>query len=118
MQTQYTVLGNRIDLCFHKYKLTIEVDELGHNDKDIDYEIQRQKKLERELDCVLNRIIPDALDFNIFKEIDKIHRHIKKSSKKSLIKKIKKVVRNRIFVWSFNEIEVFELDCKKMFPTL
>ena len=29
MQTQYTVLGNRIDLYFHKYKLAIEVDELG-----------------------------------------------------------------------------------------
>ena len=87
MQTQYTVLGYRIDLYFHKYKLAIEVDELGHNDRNIDYEIQRQRKLERELDCVLIRIIPDALDFNIFKEINKIHRHIKKSSKKSLINK-------------------------------
>ena len=28
--TQYTVLGYRIDLYFHKYKLLIEVDELGH----------------------------------------------------------------------------------------
>ena len=41
MQTQYTVLNNRIDLYFHKYKLAIEVDELGHNDRNIDYEIQR-----------------------------------------------------------------------------
>ena len=47
MQTQYTVLGYRIDLYFHKYKLVIEVDELGHNDKNIDYEIQRQQALER-----------------------------------------------------------------------
>ena len=29
MQTQYTVLGYRIDLYFRKYKLAIEVDELG-----------------------------------------------------------------------------------------
>ena len=36
MQTQYTVLNYRIDLCFHKYKLAIEVDELGHNDRNID----------------------------------------------------------------------------------
>ena len=28
MQTQYSVLGYRIDLYFHKYKLAIEVDEL------------------------------------------------------------------------------------------
>ena len=29
IQTQYSVLGYRIDLYFHEYKLTIEVDELG-----------------------------------------------------------------------------------------
>ena len=39
MKTQYTVFGYRIDLYFHKYKLAIEVDELGHNDRNIDYEI-------------------------------------------------------------------------------
>ena len=39
MQTQYTVIGYRIDLYFHEYKLAIEVDELGHNDRNIDYEI-------------------------------------------------------------------------------
>ena len=44
MQTQYTVLGYRIDLYFHEYKLAIEVDELGHNDRNIDYEIQRQRQ--------------------------------------------------------------------------
>ena len=33
MQTQYTVLNYRIDLYFHKYKLAIEIDELGHNDR-------------------------------------------------------------------------------------
>ena len=36
------------------------------------------------------RIDPDAADFNIFREINKIHRHIKKSSKKSLLDKISK----------------------------
>ena len=90
MQTQYTVLNYRIDLYFHKYKLAIEVDELGHNDRNIDYEIQRQKALERELNCVFIRINPDEKDFNIFKEINKIHRHIKKSPKKSLKDKISK----------------------------
>ena len=73
MQTQYTVLNYRIDLYFHKYKLAIEIDELGHNDRNIDYEIQRQRALERELDCAFIRINPDAIDFNIFKEINKIH---------------------------------------------
>ena len=30
MQTQYTVIGYRIDPYFHKHKLAIEGDELGH----------------------------------------------------------------------------------------
>ena len=46
MQTQYIVIGCRIYLYFHKYKLAIEVDELGHNDRNIEYEIQRQEALE------------------------------------------------------------------------
>ena len=90
MQTQYIVIGYRIDLYFHEYKLAIEVDELGHNDRNIDYEIQRQKALEREPNCVFIRINPDEKDFNILRGINKIHRHNKISSKKSLIGKISK----------------------------
>ena len=41
MQTQYNVLGYRIDLYFHDFKLAIEVDERGHKDRNIDHEIQR-----------------------------------------------------------------------------
>ena len=85
-------MGYRIDLYFLKYKLAIEVDELGHNNRNIDYEIKRQQALERELNCVLIRINPDAIGFNIFREINKIHRHInklkeqtKKQTKKSII---------------------------------
>ena len=90
MQTQYSVLSYRIDLYFHKYKLAIEVDELGHNDRNIDYEIQRQRAIEKELGCVFIRINPDEKNFNIFKEINKIHRHIKKSTKKSMVHDLSK----------------------------
>ena len=85
LQTQYSVLGYRIDHYFYKHKLAIEVDELGHADRNLSNEIERQKALEKELDCVFIRINPDEENFNIFKEINKIHRHIKKSTKKSLI---------------------------------
>ena len=78
IQTQYSVLGYRIDLYFHEYKLAIEVDELGHTNRNINNEIERQKALEKELNCIFIRINPDEKDFNIFKEINKIHRHIKK----------------------------------------
>ena len=90
MQTQYTVIGCRIDIYFHEYNLAIEIDELGHNDRNIDYEIQRQRAIEKELGCVFIRINPDEEYSNIFKAINKIQRHIKKSTKKSLIDQISK----------------------------
>ena len=119
MQTQYTVLNYRTDLYFHKYKLTIEVDELGYDDRNIDYEIQRQRTLERELGCVFIRINPDSIDSNIFKEINKIHRHIKKSPKKSLIDKISKRLLELEFVenHSIKSMSLKEI-AKKILPTL
>ena len=59
IQTQYSVLGYRIDLYFHEYKLAIEVDELGHTDRNINNETERQKALEKELNCVFIRNNPD-----------------------------------------------------------
>ena len=50
MQTHHSVLGYRINLYFHKHKLAIEVDELGHADRNLSNEIERQKALEKELD--------------------------------------------------------------------
>ena len=85
METQYSFSGYRIDLYFHKHKLAIEIDELGHANRNLSNEIERQKALEKELDCVFIRINTDEENFNIFKEINKIHKHIKKLTKKSLI---------------------------------
>ena len=39
IQTQYSVLDYKIDLYFHEYKL--EIDELGHADRNINNEIER-----------------------------------------------------------------------------
>ena len=52
MQTQYSVLSYRIDLYFYKCQLAVEVEELGHSDRNINDEIERQRALERELNCV------------------------------------------------------------------
>ena len=51
MQTQYNVLGYKIDLCFHDYRLAIQIDGKGHKDRNTNDEIQRQKALEKELGC-------------------------------------------------------------------
>ena len=76
---QYFVLGYKIDAYFLKHKLAIEVDERGHNDRDLESEIERQKSLEKELDCKFIRINPARKNFNIFNEINRIHHDILKS---------------------------------------
>ena len=59
MQTQYSILGYRFDLYFYKYKLAMEAGELGHADRDLSHEIERQKPLEKDLNCVFITINPD-----------------------------------------------------------
>ena len=96
MQTQYSVLSYRIDLYFHKYKLAVEVDELGHADRNINYEIERQRALERKLNLVFIRINPDEPDFNIFTEINKVHRHINQLTKQQFEQQTKESVIDNI----------------------
>ena len=97
---------NKIYLKERIYKLIIVVQAIGlififmnislqlqlmnqeNTNRKINHEIKRQTALEKKLNCIFIRINPDEKDFNIFKEINKIHRHIKKSFKKSLIDKI------------------------------
>ena len=78
---QHNVLGYRIDAYFFKHKLAMEVDEQGHNNRDIDYEIERQKPIENELGCEFIRINPAKENFNVFVEISKIQNYIAKSTK-------------------------------------
>ena len=124
---QHNVLGYRIDAYFPKYKLAIEVDEQGHNDRDIDYEIQRQKALEKELGCNFIRINPAKKHFNIFVETGKMENYITKSIKKlteestknSLIDELS----NKLLKLEFKSINSIKTKClkyvvKKILPTL
>ena len=47
MQTQYSVLGYRTDLYFHEYKLAIEVDELGHTNRNINVMKLKDKSIRK-----------------------------------------------------------------------
>ena len=61
------------------------------------------------------RINPDEKKFNIFKEINKIHRHIKKLTKKSLIDDLSK----RLLELEFNSnhsIKCLKWIVKKVLP--
>ena len=51
MRNQYSVLGYRIDLYFHDYNITIEVDEFDHCDRDSDDEEEREEELKEEFGC-------------------------------------------------------------------
>ena len=37
MESQYCVLNYRIDIYFHDYKLAVEINERGHNDRNNTY---------------------------------------------------------------------------------
>ena len=87
---QHSVLGYRIDLHVPEYKLAIEVDELGHCTRDIKSEIERQNKIEKELDCKFIRIDPSRENFDIIDEFCRIKNYIIKSTNKSTKKAIKK----------------------------
>ena len=81
MQPQNSVLRHRIDLYFHDYKLALGVEEKGDEDRNIDHEIKRPKALEKELSCEFITTNPDEKDFNFFRAINEIHRHIKNQLK-------------------------------------
>ena len=49
---QHSALSYKINLYFSEHKLAIEIDEKGHNVRNIDYEIKRQKAIKT--NCILN----------------------------------------------------------------
>ena len=123
MQTQYSVLGYRIDLYFHDYRLAIEIDEKGHTDRNTNDKIQRQKALEKELGCEFIRINPDKENFNINKANNDIFRHIKESTKeitkKSTINSVKRLLKAKSEFKNNNIISNFTRKfIKNLLPTL
>ena len=90
--TQYWIENKRIDAYFSKYKLAIEVDEYNHEDRDFNYEKNRQSMIENHGVTII-RTNPDDANFNINNLISQIYRHISQSNQLKLKKgqvKIKK----------------------------
>ena len=123
MQTQYSVLGYKIDLYFHKYKLSVEFDELDHKDRNIGHEIKRQEAIKEKLGCEFIRINPDEENFNIFKVINEIHRQIKELTKKSTKNSVIDELSNKVLRLEFKKDNSIKTKClkyvvKHIFPTL
>ena len=110
---QHNVLGYRTDAYFPKYKLAIEVDEQGHNDRDIDYKIERQKAIENKLGPEFIRINPAKKNFNIFVKSTK--KLTEESTKKFLIEELS----NKLLRLEFKSNNSIKTKCfKKILPTM
>ena len=124
---QHNVFGYRIDAYFPKYILAIEVDEQGYNDRDIDYDPERQKAIEKKIGCECIRINPGKKTFNIFVEIGKIQNYTVKSTKKLTEESTKKFLidelSNKLLRLEFKSNNSIKTKCleyviKKILPTL
>ena len=87
------MLGYRVDLYFHDYKLVAEIDENGHGDRNIDYEIKRQKTIEQERGFHFIRIDPGKENFDIVKAINEILRHRQSSNQ---LTNVSEIIRIRV----------------------
>ena len=116
MPTWYSVLGYRIDLYFYEYKLAIEIDELGHNDRNTDYQIKRQREIEKELNCVFIRTNPDAADFNINKLNNQIFKHIQSKGKNAVNKLINKIAEDFKKIVAVTKLKELKRYAKNILP--
>ena len=78
MKWQFSIGSYRIDLYFPEHKLAIECDDRDRKDRDINYEIRRQKFIEDQLNYKFIRYNPDAKDFMIESVLNKIFQYIYK----------------------------------------
>ena len=62
----------RIDIYFTKYCLAAGTDEKGHTDRDLIFEEERQKALEKKLNCKFIRINTSRENFDVDYEASRI----------------------------------------------
>ena len=85
----YSVLSYLIDFYFPKYKLAVEIDELGHADRDSVKENKRQTEIAEYLDCTFIRINPDKKDFSTYDGLGEMYQFFDEFKKRE-IKNLKK----------------------------
>ena len=76
MSYQFTIDNYRIHLYFPKHRIAVECDEFNHRDRDIGYDVKRQRTIENLLSCRFIRFNPDANDFCVFEVTNQIVIHI------------------------------------------
>ena len=72
MKRQFSIGSYRIDLYFPEQNLATECDKHDHQDRDINYEIRRQKFIEDHINCKFIHYNPNAKDFTTESVLNKI----------------------------------------------
>ena len=74
----------RIDIYFTKYSLAVEIDEKGHTDRDLIFEEERQKALEKKLNCKFIRINTSKENYDADYEASRIQTFISNFNKNKI----------------------------------
>ena len=98
---QHYVLGYRIDMYIPEYKLAIEVDELGHCMRDLESEIERQKRIEEKMGCKSIGIDSSRENFDIVDEFFRIKDYLLKSTNKATKKETIDEISDRLLNLEF-----------------
>ena len=85
----FSTLNYLIDFYFPKYKLAVEIDELGHPDRDSVKENKRQTEIAKHLDCKFIRINPDKKDVSAYDRLGEIYKFFDQFKERE-IKNLKK----------------------------
>ena len=81
--TQYCIENKRIDVCFSRHKLGIEVDEYNHEARNYNYEKSRQLMIENHRITII-RTNSDAADFAMNRLTNEIYKHITQSNEEKI----------------------------------
>ena len=65
--------------------------------------MQRQKAIQKELNCKFVRVNHDKEDFNIFREMNNIHSYIKESTKNSTKKSLIGIISKQLLELEFKK---------------
>ena len=90
-----------IDYYFPEHKLTVEIDERTHLDRNEDKDRKKEKEIKEELDCEFIRINLSKECFNINIEFDKIHNQIIESTKEPTKKALPDELSNKLLKLEF-----------------
>ena len=82
MIQQCSLLNYKIDLYLPNHRLTIEIDEKNHVDRDEEKEEKREKEIKQSLNFVFIRINSDSKKFTTHSEFGKFYSHINEINKK------------------------------------